>query len=93
MGGEGNCFCGERKMKKRKLHFGIAVDGIFIARLVCGGIFLGASGVFIATVTEFLGGVARGNSPDTFIVQSFTIARMMLIAPRLTGWFSYCKRP
>ena len=37
-------------------------------------------------------GVARGNSSDTFIVQSFTIARMMLIAPRLTGWFGYCKR-
>jgi hypothetical protein len=60
MGGEGNCFWGERKMKRRKLHFGIAVDGIFIARLVCGGIFLGASGVFIATGIEFLGGWPGG---------------------------------
>lgn len=56
MGGEGNCFWGERKMKRRKLHFGIVVDGVFIDLPVCGGIFFGASGGFIATGIEFLGG-------------------------------------
>ena len=60
MGGEGNCFWGERKMKRRKLHFGFVVDGVFIDLPVCGGIFFGASGGFIATGIEFLGGWPGG---------------------------------
>lgn len=80
-------------MKKRKLHFGFVVDGVFIDLPVCGGIFFWGKWGLYCYGNRILGGVARGNSPDTFIVQSFVIVRMMLIAPRLTGWFSYCKRP
>ena len=76
-------------MEKKKLHYGFVVAaGIFIDILVCGGIFFGASGVFIVPVTESLG-IGQGEFSMYLTVQSFTMALVMLVAPKLTARFSF----
>ncbi len=76
-------------MEKKKLHYGFVVAaGIFIDILVCGGIFFGASGVFIVPVTESLG-IGQGEFSMYLTVQSFTMALVMLVAPKLTSRFSF----
>lgn len=76
-------------MEKKKLHYGfIVAAGIFIDILVCGGIFFGASGVFIVPVTNSLG-IGQGEFSMYLTVQSFTMALVMLAAPKLTARFSF----
>lgn len=76
-------------MEKKKLHYGfIVAAGIFIDILVCGGIFFGASGVFIVPVTNSLG-IGQGEFSMYLTVQSFTMALVMLTAPKLTARFSF----
>jgi len=78
-------------MKEKRLHYGfVIVAGTFINILVCGGIFFGASGVFIVPVTESLG-IGQGQFSMYLTIQSFTMALTMLIAPKLIGKFSYRK--
>lgn len=76
-------------MEKKKLHYGfIVAAGIFIDILVCGGIFFGASGVFIVPVTNSLG-IGQSEFSMYLTVQSFTMALVMLAAPKLTARFSF----
>jgi len=78
-------------MEKKKLHYGFAiVAAIFINILVCGGIFFGASGVFIVPVTTSLG-IGLGEFSMYLTIQSVSMAVTMLIAPKLMGKFSYKK--
>lgn len=76
-------------MENKKLHYGfIVAAGIFVDILVCGGIFFGASGVFIVPVTNSLG-IGQGEFSMYLTVQSFTMALVMLVAPKLTSRFSF----
>lgn len=78
-------------MKEKKLHYGFIVAiGIFVNILVCGGIFFGASGVFIVPVTQSLG-IGQGEFSMYLTIQSFTMAIVMFGAPKLIGRFSYRK--
>lgn len=78
-------------MEKKKLHYGfIIVAAIFIDILVCGGIFFGASGVFIVPVTTSLG-IGQGEFSMYLTIQSITMAVTMLVAPKLLGKICYKK--
>ena len=78
-------------MEKKKLHYGfIIVAAIFIDVLVCGGIFFGASGVFIVPVTTSLG-IGLGEFSMYLTIQSISMAVTMLIAPKLLAKYKYKK--
>ena len=78
-------------MKDKKLHYGFIVAiGIFMNILVCGGIFFGASGVFIVPVTRSLG-IGQGEFSMYLTIQSFTMAVVMFAAPKLIGRYSFRK--
>ena len=76
---------------KPKLHYGFVVAAaIFIEILICGGIFFGASGVFIVPVTASLG-IGQGDFSMYLTVQSITMALTMFAAPKLIQRVSYRK--
>lgn len=78
-------------MQGKKLHYGFIVAiGIFLNILVCGGVFFGASGVFIVPVTQSLG-IGQGEFSIYLTIQSFTMAFVMIAAPKLIGRFSFRK--
>ena len=77
-------------MKRRsKIHYGFAiVAAVFIDLLVCGGIFFGASGIFIVPVSTALG-IGQGQFSLELTIQSLTIAVGVLLAPRLLAKYSF----
>lgn len=78
--------------KKRGLHYGyVIVAAEMILYLFCGGIIYGASGVFIAPVTESLN-ISQGQFMMymTFINGALAVTATFF-APKLIGKFSYHK--
>lgn len=56
--------------------------------MVCGGIFFGASGIFIVPVSTALG-IGQGQFSLYLTIQSLTIAIGVLIAPKLLAKYSF----
>ena len=74
---------------QKKLHYGfVIVIAVFIQMLFCGGIFYGASGVFIVPVTTALG-IGQGDFSMYLTIQSVTLALTMFAAPKLLQKCSY----
>lgn len=73
----------------KKLHYGyMIIAAVFIDLLVCGGIFFGASGIFIVPVSTALG-IGQGDFSMYLTIQSFTMAIGVMVAPKILAKFSY----
>ncbi len=76
---------------KKTFHYGfLIVAAVFIDLFVCGGIFFGASGIFIVPVSTALG-IGQGDFSMYLTIQSFTMAIGVIIAPKILSKFSYRK--
>lgn len=76
---------------KKAFHYGyLIVAAVFIDLFVCGGIFFGASGIFIVPVSTALG-IGQGDFSMYLTIQSFTIAIGVIFAPKILAKFSYRK--
>ena len=73
----------------KKLHYGyMIIAAVFIDLLVCGGIFFGASGIFIVPVSTALG-IGQGDFSMYLTIQSFTMAIGVMLAPKILAKLSY----